>query len=377
MSILKDISEKIFRKMPLGNIIIFESVPNMSDNTKAVFDEMITRGINEKYTCVWLLYENNIGIKPIKNVKYILYEGIWNKLRYTYYKERARCIIECNRFITSDREDQLSFYIAHGTSIKRTRDYYVLPDNIDYLLIASEQSKDVMSYELNFDKEKIVALGYPRNDVMGRVSKDLHKCFSNEFEKVIVWYPTYRQHKNEKNPTIKNALPVLHNVEMAVHLNEVAKENNVILVVKPHFAQDVSYIKNYNLSNIIFIDDSFFDKNDITSYEFVSSCDALVTDYSSIYYDYLLCDKPIAVVWEDIEDYRKDPGFGVDVDQMMKCANKIYNLGEFSQFIVDVANNNDVYKELRKEINEWANYSDDGKNASRVTDFIIEKADLL
>ena len=74
------------------------------------------------------------------------------------------------------------------------------------------------------------------------------------------------------------------------------------------FRQDISYIQKYALSNICFIDDAFFRRNNITSYEFVGSCDALITDYSSIYFDYLLCGKPAAVIWEDIEE-----GTGADV----------------------------------------------------------------
>ena len=43
---------------------------------------------------------------------------------------------------------------------------------------------------------------------------------------------------------------------------------------------------------------------------------------------------------------------------------------------VNPARRNDIYKELRKETNIWANYAEDGKNTQRVTDFIIDKANL-
>ena len=164
--------------------------------------------------------------------------------------------------------------------------------------------------------------------------------------------------------------------ENARKLNEVARKNNVLLVVKPHFAQDISYITDCNLSHIRFINDSFFAEHNISSYEFVGSCDALITDYSSIYYDYLLCDKPIAAIWEDIEEYRANPGFAVDVDYYVKGAEKVYTLDDFESFIDRLANGVDLLREERAEINALVNQSTDGKNAARVADFIIEKADL-
>ena len=108
----------------------------------------------------------------------------------------------------------------------------------------------------------------------------------------------------------------------------------------------------------------------------VISRDALITDYSSIYYDFLLCDKPVAAIWEDIEEYRINPGFAVDVDYYMKGAEKIYNLDDFETFVTHVAEDLDVLRSERAEINTLVNHSTDGKNAQRVVDFIVEKAGL-
>ncbi len=150
----------------------------------------------------------------------------------------------------------------------------------------------------------------------------------------------------------------------------------MLVVLKPHFAQDVSAIKALDLSNIIFISDDFFLQNDITSYRFVGSCDALLTDYSSIYFDYTLCDKPIGLIWEDYEEYAKNPGFAVDMDAAMKGGVKIYTLEELENFVQDVATGVDRLKQERREVRDLYNYSTDGKNSERVVDFLIEKAKL-
>lgn len=364
------------RLKPIEDIILFESVPDLSDNTRAVFDEMVRAGLNKKYKMVWLIrnFENS-ECPVIENVSYVLAEGRTFKERIEVLRlmNTAKCLVCCNFFLLSKRKGQTSFYLGHGSPIKSVRGYYNLPKQIDYCLIAAPDMVDVISYEMKYDKRKAFALGYPRNDVLCKAGQDLHLILEKEYDKVIVWYPTFRQHSSGGNKLTQNAFPIIHDQEKARVINDFAKEHNVLIVVKPHFAQDVSYITDMNLSNLMFINETFFKKNSISSYQFVNSCDALITDYSSIYYDYTLCDKPIALVWEDYDEYQANVGFAVDMDKYMKGAEKVYTLDDFCSFIKNVAEGNDICKENRNEIKRLVNFSDDGESSRRVVEFILEK----
>ena len=88
-------------------------------------------------------------------------------------------------------------------------------------------------------------------------------------------------------------------------MNDVLKKHNILLVLKPHPAQDLSVIKTENLSNFVIFTNEDLNKNNISLYEFLGQTDALITDYSSVYYDYLLTDKPIAITTDDLEEYKK------------------------------------------------------------------------
>lgn len=363
---------RILSFLPPRNIIMFESIPNLSDNTKAVFDEMIRRKLNDKYQLIWQLNKEEANLPKIKNVKYIL----TNDKYIDSYRIASKCFICCNDFLPSYRKGQTSFYLTHGTPMKSLHEYYTIPAEIDYCISASEDVIPVYAHEFNYDENKIVPLGFPRNDALTNTKRDLHALFpEHAFDKIIVWYPTYRQHKNGTSFT-GNALPIINNAKSAAALNEVAKKNNVLIVLKPHFAQDISYITDLNLSNILFINDAFFIENEIDSYEFVGNCDALITDYSSIYFDYMLCDKPIALVWEDYEEYKKAPGFAINAEKYLDGGEKVYELEELNDFVERVARGEDVLKEQRNRICAMTNYAMDGKNAARVVDFIIEKAKL-
>lgn len=146
--------------------------------------------------------------------------------------------------------------------------------------------------------------------------------------------------------------------------------------MKPHYGQDISRIKEVNLSNIRFIDEEFFEKNGISSYEFVASCDAMITDYSSIYFDYTLCDRPIAAVWEDLEEYKQKPGLIDNYEFYMSGAEKLYNIDDLIGFVQRIGDDIDLLVSERRKIRDISNYSTDGKNASRVVDFIVDKAKL-
>ena len=368
---IKKSIEKIFTLIsnlfPLRKYILLESVPDLSDNTKSVFDEMIKRKINDEYKLVWIVKEKSDLYPKYNNVEYIN-----NKFLIIYYKFFSKALICCNGFLISRHKGQFSMYLTHGLPIKSTKDYYVMPKSIQYMLSPSKLVNNIMSTEFNVPINKIVNLGYPRNDVFTKEKKcNIIDIFKKNYKKIIVWYPTYRQ------STVgikhgKTVLPIIHDPEIATEINMIAEQEKILIILKPHFAQDISSITKLNLSNIKIIDDRFFVDNHISSYEFLHGCDALITDYSSVYYDYTLNNKPIAVIWEDIEEYKKNPGFAVDLDEYLKGAVKIYTSYDFCSFIKDVANDIDTLYVERNTVMKKVNQTD-GKSAERVVDFIIKK----
>ncbi len=370
---IRKIGHFLLERLPLRNIILIESVPSFSDNPKAVFDEMIARGMNKKYKFVWLLFKDVENLPKIKNVKYI-YPA--NSLVFGYYRIVSKCIICGNRFIEPNSNRQTSFYLSHGTPLKVTSGYYRVPENMHYVLLASPQTERLMVEALAISGPETFGLGFPRNDILTKTKADVKKLLGTECEKVIVWYPTFRQHSHGGTTGSKNALPIIHDSEKAKILNDHAHKNNVLIVLKPHFAQDLSYVKNLGLSNIVFIDDNFYTENNVSSYEFVGACDALISDYSSIYYDFTLCDKPIGLVWEDIEEYKQNPGLIKDYEFYTKGGVKIYNIDDMTAFISDVANGVDTLKDERNEIKLITNHASDARSSERVVDFVVEKARL-
>ena len=351
-----------------GNHIVFESIPDCSDNTKAVFDEMVNRGANRNYKLVWFIYDQFKQFPKIDNVVYI--DAHKKNLKYYWYYYTAKVLICCNRFLTSVDKRQHSFYLMHGTPIKKVKGYnYYCPEGIDYMITSGEGVNKMCSDQFNMPIEKCIPLGYPRNDVL-YMKYDLSTVFGH-YDKYIVWYPTVRQFKGSHESNIKCTIPLIDDVIKAKEINDAAERFNILVILKPHFAQDTSFISAQNMSNIKIIDDNYLKDKGISSYQLVGNSHALLTDYSSIYYDYLLCGKPVGLILEDIEEYKKKPGLIDEYEEYIDGGEKIFSVDELVSFLSRVSRDEDSKKENRAKICKIANASINPDNAKRVVDFIM------
>lgn len=378
-AIVKKILKNLAHHLPMRKIILFESMPDYDDNTKAVFDELVKRGYNKKFKFIWVCHAESSVLELKNKLSYVdnfSTVNVCSKLCY-YYRNVASAFIVCNLFLKKEKPQQYYIYLAHGCAFKNCAGHYSISlECADADIISlSEYLADYDAHNLNCNRENIKSLGFPRDDVLFTQGIDLSSCFPDaSFDKFIYWLPTYRQHKSNDKLKMSNiAMPILYDEKIAAQVNECAEKNGVLILIKPHQAQDVSLIKKMNFSNLKFIDSGFLVENDIDNYQILAGSDALLSDYSSVYYDYLLCDKPIGLCWEDFEEYNRREGFTVDPDFIMKGGVKIYNVDDLCKFIKSVADGEDTLQKERQEIKNIVHNYTDGNSTKRVTDFVEEK----
>ena len=98
-------------------------------------------------------------------------------------------------------------------------------------------------------------------------------------------------------------------------------------------------------------------------YSLLGSADILLTDFSSIYIDYLLLNRPIGFVEDDFDEYSKSRGFIFDNPEEYMPGVKIRSLEDLKTFLYNtLILSQDLYLENRVLINnklnnEFANYS--------------------
>lgn len=239
-----------------------------------------------------------------------------------------------------------SVQLWHGITIETLgvlTNYKIL--TYDIVLSTSAFVSDY-SFSKIYDYKKIVHCGYPRNDVLCNdhielinVDIQLLNQMKNDSFKYIVYMPTHRPLGFKSNP-IKYQ-----------QLNQFAQENHLKIIIKMHpfVAQKIrddlsSYqAQNIDLSHLI-IYESHMDIYPILKYS-----DMLISDYSSVYFDYLYVNKPILFFCYDYEEWVQGEQ-GIILDYFAHSpGDKCYT---FEELLENILSNlkNDTYKVQRKTV---------------------------
>lgn len=372
---VKPAVQAIFNLLPAKNIILFESIPDFSDNARAVFDELLRQGVNSTYRLIWCCHTETALPPELRNIENVECVGI-NSLHYRYYLSFcAKAVVVSNDFLKRRSQKQYYLYVAHGAAFKGIKDHrYRVPD--DCLGCDFVTYSDFMGHydakNLQADgKVNLVPLGYARNDTLFDEKTDVKALFpERDFDKLIYWLPTFRQkvtyHQTAKKQYSAVSIPIIHNRTDAERLNAFAREHRMLIVVKPHPLQDTSTLQKDGLSNLVFIDNDFLAAHHVKNYELLGASDALLSDYSSVYYDYLLCDKPIGLCWEDFEEYRENEGFVINPEEVMAGGHKIFNTDDCLRFLLTVESGSDALADSRHQLCDKIHLHQDGASSKRI-----------
>ena len=191
--------------------------------------------------------------------------------------------------------------------------------------------------------DKILNFGYPRMDIMGLSRKEtMEYCkdyssdlipyikIAEKYDKVFLYMPTYR----DDDPNYFQKA----NVDFRMLSMELSKINGVFFL-KLHPLTKNNCIDDYK--NIIQI------SNDIDIYPFLIYTDYLVTDYSSIFFDYLILNREIIFVPYDYDNYISHRELYFNYDEITP-GKKYYS---FTEFISNICKVDEIdYSESRKRV---------------------------
>lgn len=297
---------------------------------------------------------NKENINKIKNIvksqKLLNTEVIKiHSRKYCNKLAEAKYLINNSTFPTyfMKKEGQVYINTWHGTPLKAMgRDIIDSPHELgntqrnfimaDYLLFQNDFMFEKMKNAYMLDNlylNKYIISGYPRNDIFfdKEDRKKIKKELNIEGKKVIVYMPTWRgtasKKQNEKQTIeITNMLEILEK-----NLN-----NDTILYIKIHNLANAKIDYN-NYQNI-----KPFPTN-YETYRFLNIADCLITDYSSVMFDFANTGKKIILYTYDYEEYTNNRGFYLNVKDMpftvvydektlCKEINKLDNYLDYTEF---------------------------------------------
>lgn len=368
---------------PMKKEILLESHPDLACNTFQLYKYMISVGLNKEYKITWMVNESNHFFSNEKNVSFIDINptGVLNRILFYIRANRAAAIITSNRHVGKmyTSRKQLNVYLDHGSHLKAMANVNGRKIvSCGYLLSQSEFFVKYNLQEYVVNKEQIFCAGLPRNDVFFHSNTNsIEKLIPDlsNYQKVIIWVPTFRQHMSttriDCDFSMPLGIPILYNENDVQKLNALLIDRKILLIIKPHPAQNMHLIKDMKCSNIRFVVNDDLVRAGIQTNELLAQTDAMITDYSSIYYDYLLADKPIAITLDDYDAYENQKGFVFDDPLSILKGEYIYSLTDLISFVNNVADGRDVAKDARNEIKNMTHDYQDGKSSERVYQFII------
>ncbi|MGN7312580.1 bifunctional glycosyltransferase/CDP-glycerol:glycerophosphate glycerophosphotransferase [Alkalicoccobacillus gibsonii] len=373
----RQIGTQIFTKLPIKNKqIVFESFggKSYSCSPRAIYEEL--QRVDPSYTCVWAF--NDPSSKEIvgngKKVKRL-------SLRYYYYMATSKYWVINARVPKYIKKRDETEYVQtwHGTPLKRLaadmkevhmpgtststykKNFYEEAQRWDYLVSPNDYSTEIFKRAFHFNKE-VLDVGYPRNDLFYKEEINNPTSIANLKEriglpsdkKVILYAPTWRDDefygKGEYKFDIKLDL-----FDMKKRLGD-----EYVVVLRMHYL----IADNLNVDGLEGFAYNFSDYDDIAELYLVS--DILITDYSSVFFDYANLNRPILFYTYDLDKYRNDlRGFYIDFEQ--EAPGPI--LLESEQVIDSIERINEVQEEYRVVVTNFKSkfcHLDDGLAAKKI-----------
>ena len=347
--------------------ILFYTDLGFRDNVKALYDYLIENGLNEKYEiiCATNDYAKFINNKP----QHVTFKNKWWGF-LDYFS--AGYVFYCfGRIPILPGKNQTVVQLWHGSPLKAASQKMLDSYSADklfftHIIASSDFFVSVLSQWFTFPKEKIVVCGQPRNDLL---FTNTHYDFGT-YEKLIVWLPTFRNSAQMGNDSSQNQIiPIFQESDFS-ELNEFLKSKQVKIIVKLHPVQNIDTYNTVDLEQFILLSNDEFMRREMDLYRLCSQADALITDYSSIYFDYLLLNRPIGFTEDDIDIYADNRGFSVKNQDECKPGFRIKTKQDFYQFVNDVVTGNDNFASEREYVNRWANTYTDNKSSERVLNLL-------
>lgn len=228
-----------------------------------------------------------------------------------------------------------------------------------YVFLSTSKFATDKIFNLSFRlwENKVIEFNYPRNMYLLDTSENWNSYLMNEEiliqqkikqlkennKKIVLYLPTFRNEANIYGVKTKIYPLNMKDNKQFEDFNKFLIKNNLIFLCKFHLAGDKE--KNVNTENFINLNAT------LDIYSILKEVDLLITDYSSVYADFLFVDKPVIFYPYDLETYKnEDRGFLFDYNDITP-GEKVFDIDELEKAILHNLKN-DEFKLARKKVKE-------------------------
>lgn len=370
------------------NTILFEAFGgrNYTCSPKAIYEKMLTMPEFKDFQFIWaFITPEKHEIKEDKRTKVVISKS---KEYYKYCSIAKYWIVNSimPEYIIKKKK-QVYVQCWHGTPLKKLRyDIEVTgavlntigeirkrndrdAKRFDYFISPSKYCTEKFTSAFNLKalgKENIIIeKGYPRNDFLFHKTEEdiimMKKKIGIPLDKKVIFYlPTFRDNQHT------SGMGYTYKMELDLDRFREKFEKDYVLLFSPHYyianRIDLSKYKGFviNVANY----------DEINELYLVS--DIIMTDYSSVFFDFANLKKPMIFYMYDYEVYQgKLRDFYISLDELPGPIAK--NQDELEQHLSNMEQEKEKYKEKYKQFNKKYNYLDDGNASERVIKTIFRR----
>lgn len=358
-------------------MILFESGigKQYGDSPKDIYEEIINQQLDYKKVWVYNKQHNFSDANTIK-IKRL-------SPQYYFYLLRSRYWVNNQNFPTYITKRPQTTYLQtwHGTPLKkmlydieeiqgRSDDYL---DRVgqaikkwDYLISPSSYASGAFRSAFKYEGE-IIETGYPRNDVFFQPNQNtlkrkvLNRLHLPNEKKVILYAPTFRDNRTSKNNKF------LFDLEMDLHRMKEQLGDEYVLLLRLHVVVQNNLKLDESLLDFVYNVSNY---PDIQELQLIT--DILITDYSSVMFDFANTGKPILFFTYDLTEYRDNTrGFYMDFEEEAPGP-LVFKTGEIIDAIVQLEVTKEKYKNQYADfVNKYCSL-EDGKASERVVDKVFK-----
>lgn len=367
------------------NLIVFESFlgKQYSCNPRAIYEYLKVN--YPEYELIWSVdprFEKGFFDKGIPFARRF-------SIKWLFLMARARFWVTNSRMPLWIPKPKNTIYLQtwHGTPLKKLagdmkevlmpgttteqykQEFFRESRNWDYLISPNRYSTEIFRRAFQFDKEMIES-GYPRNDifykpergVIAEQFKETHHLPNDK--RIILYAPTWRDNQYHQAGKYK--------LDLQLDLDMLREElgNEYIVILRMHYL----VAENFDLSAFDGFAYDFSKHEDIQELYVIS--DVLITDYSSVFFDYANLKRPMIFFTYDLEEYKDDiRGFYFDFEEKAPGP-----LVETTEEVIEAVKAISSKKSSNEKTNEFFQrfcYLEDGHAAERVVKEVILKNSSL
>ncbi len=348
-------------------------------NPYALFCAFQQRQDFNQYRHVWVIQEK----KELKQLKkqYAEYHNVsfvrYGSKRFIRLAATAKYLIENTSFPAwfSKREEQVYLHTWHSITVKKIG-YDQPQGNIaarnmarnflqsDYILSPNPFMTGIYldTYRMReIYTGKIIEEGYPRNDrihadravVLEKLRR--HGISVDSAKKIILYAPTWR---GESVGKVQNGVGEFEQIS-----NRLPIEGYSLLIKPHHLAYKVLSPEDKQSGKYI--------PPSVDTNELLSVVDILISDYSSIFFDFMLTGRPVLFYLPDLPAYEQERGIYFKPEELPgPVTDNIEQLGEYIRQIDRVV---EEYKTRYQKYYDWACPYEDGHVSERVLNILLDR----